>query len=183
MTRNARLPLWSGYATIALSMAVSLSVGCSNVPRYYVLKAEPDTTLTTLTAHPENYVGKIVLLGGTILEEEESDEYLLLRIHNRPLDQDYLPHRPPDVNGPEAGYYWLIVGKGQLPATYRKWARMTVAGRVTGSQRLGTEPVLALMYVRGWGMSGKHDGIWKSLDPNYMPSVPGGLGNEQGGVR
>ena len=177
MTRNARLPLWSGYAAIALGTAVLLSVGCANVPRYYSLRAEPGTTLSMLTAHQENYVGKMVVLGGTILEEEESEEYLWLRINNRPLDQDYLPHRPADLDGPEAGHYWLIVGKGELPAKYRKWARMTVVGRVTDAQRFGTEPVLAIVYVRGWGMSGEHDGIWKHVDPNYMPTVPRSIGS------
>ena len=177
MIRKARLPLWSGYAAIALSLVVSLSVGCSNVPRYYLLRAEPDTTLSMLTARPENYVGKMVVLGGTIVEEEENAGFLWLRIHNRPLDQDYLPHRPADVSGPDAGRYWLIVGKGQLPAKYRKWARMTVVGRVTDGQRFGTEPVLALVYVRGWGMSAEHDGVWKHVDPNYMPTVPRSISN------
>ena len=174
MIRKTRLPLWSACTAMAISTAVAIS-GCSNVPRHFVRMAEPGTTLSMLEAHPENYRGKVVLLGGTIMEEEEHEEYLLLHVTNRPLDQDYVPHRPPDVDGPEAGFYWLMVGKGQLPAKYRHWARMTVVGRVTDRQWLGTEPVLSLLYVRGWGISGDHDGIWEYMDPNYMPSVPGSI--------
>jgi starvation-inducible outer membrane lipoprotein len=135
--------------------------------------AEPGVTLTDLITHPEMYHKKVALLGGTIVEEEEAEEYLLLRIRNRPLDQDYVPHRPIDMDGPEGGHYWVMVAKQQLPPQYRQWMRMTVAGRVTGRQRYENEPVLWLLYVRGWGAREEHHGIWKDMDPNYIPSVPG----------
>jgi len=78
-------------------MAISMTIflwGCANVPRRYVRMAEPGTTLTALTAHPEMYRGKVVLLGGAIIEEEESEQYIWLRVKNRPLDQDYIPIVP-----------------------------------------------------------------------------------------
>jgi starvation-inducible outer membrane lipoprotein len=157
-----------------ISTTLSLS-GCSNVPRYYVRMAEPDTTLTMLTDHPERYDGKVVLLGGTIIEEKANEQHVWLRVRNRPLDQDYIPHRPPTQDGPEAGSYWLVVEKEQLPPKYRHWARMTVVGRVMGGKPQ-TEPVLSPLYVRGWGVSGKHDGIWERLDPGYVPTIPAGVG-------
>jgi hypothetical protein len=49
---------------------------------------------------------------------------------------------------------------------------MTVVGKVTDMQRFETEPVLSLLYVRGWGISSAHDGFWKNFDPSYIPSVP-----------
>ncbi|HEY6640366.1 MAG TPA: Slp family lipoprotein [Nitrospiraceae bacterium] len=164
-------------------MAITIPVilwGCANVPRHnvprhYVRMAEPDTTLTTLITHPEMYRGKVVLLGGTIIEEEETDEYLWLHVKNRPLDQDYVPHHPVDMDGPEAGSYWVTVTKQQFPRQYRLWARMTVVGRVTDMQRLETEPVLSLLFMRGWGMDSAHNGIWENFDPRYIPSVPGGI--------
>lgn len=98
---------------------------------------------------------------------------------NRPLDQDYVPHRPADMDGPEAGYYWVMILKQQMPHSYRHWARMTVVGQVTCTQRSATEPVLSLLHVRGWGTSSTHNSVWeKSSDPNYVPSVPAGLGGE-----
>ena len=51
---------------------------------------------------------------------------------------------------------------------------MTVVGRVTGTQR-NEEPVLSLLYVRGWGVSSAHHGVWENFDPQYSLSVPGGL--------
>ncbi|HKT34698.1 MAG TPA: Slp family lipoprotein, partial [Nitrospira sp.] len=75
--------------------------GCSAVPRRYLWIAEPGITLTMLSTNPQPYVGKVVLLGGTITQEEENDQFLLLRLKNRPLDQDYKPHRPADSDSPE----------------------------------------------------------------------------------
>lgn len=174
MTSYVWLQRWMACFVLAVSMTVWLG-GCSAVPRRYVWMAEPGVTLTALTAHPESYVGKVVLLGGTIIEEEENEQYLLLRLKNRPLDQDYMPHRPIDSGGPEAGSYWVMVPKQHSPSNYRNWARTTVAGRVTGTQRFETEPVLVLLYIRGWGTSTHHDGVWETIDPNYVPSVPAGI--------
>lgn len=174
MTPFACLLRWPACFTMAITMTVVLW-GCANVPRHYVRMAEPGTTLTALTAHPEMYRGKVVLLGGTIIEEEENDQDLWLHVINRPLDQDYIPHGPADKDGPEGGSYWVVVTKQQFPRQYRQWARMTVVGRVTGTQRFETEPVLSLLYVRGWGLSSAHHGVWENVNPNYIPSTPGGI--------
>ena len=155
-------------------MAITMTVvlwGCANVPRHYVRMAEPGTTLT---AHPEMYRGKVVLLGGTIIEEAENEQYLWLHVTNRPLDQDYVPHRPADMDGPEAGSYWMVVTKQQFPRQYREWGRITVVGRVTGMQQYA-EPVLSLLYVRGWGLSSAQHGVWENVNPTYIPSTPGGI--------
>lgn len=181
MIPKALLLRW--FRPIALAIGLTIPfVGCVKVPRQFVQMAEPGATLTALNAQPELYRGKVVLLGGTIVEEEENEQYLWLRVKNRPLDQDYVPHRPVDTGGPEAGHYWVMIPKQQIPREYRHWARMTVVGRVTGKQRLTTEPVLSLLYVRGWGTSRVHDAVWEdSSDPNYVPSVPAGVGGEFSG--
>lgn len=173
MTPFAWLLRGSTCFTMAITMAVFLW-GCANVPRQYVRMAEPGATLTALTAHPEMYRGKVVLLGGTIIEEEENEQDLWLHVLNRPLDQDYIPHRPVDRDGPEAGSYWVVVAKQQFPQQHRQWGRVTVVGRVTDAQRY-EEPVLSLLYVRGWGVSSAHHGFWENIDPQYRLSVPGGL--------
>ncbi|HKT35440.1 MAG TPA: hypothetical protein VJR03_11460, partial [Nitrospira sp.] len=71
--------------------------------------------------------------------------------------------------------YWVMVSKKQLPPKFRTWARATVVGRVTGEQRLQTEPVLMLLYMRGWAASGDGAGLWENINPNYVPSVPGSI--------
>ena len=118
MTPYARLQRWSACFTMAITIVVILW-GCAseplakvrlvNVPRHYVRIAEPGTTLTTLTAHPEMYLGKAVILGGTIVEEEENEQDLWLHVTNRPLDQDYIP---PPSGGHEWSRSWLLLGGG-----------------------------------------------------------------------
>ena len=173
MIPYARLQRWSGCFAMTITMAVVLW-GCANVPRHYVQMAEPGTTLTALTAHPERYRGKVVVLGGSIIEEEENEQDLWLHVTNRPLDQDYIPHLPADRGGPDAGSYWVVVTKQQFPRQYREWRRMTVVGRVTGTQRYA-EPVLSLLYVRGWGLSSANHGVWENVNPSYILSTPGGI--------
>jgi len=181
MTLYARLQRYSACCAMAIAMTAVLW-GCSTVPRQYVRMAEPNATLTALTTNPETYRGKVVLLGGTIIEEEEIEQYLWLHVINRPLDQDYKPHRPSDTDGADAGYYWVTVPKQKLPHQYRHWARMTIVGRVSGTQGSKSEPVLSLLYVRGWGTNTAHDGVWeKPYDANYLPSVPAAIGGELGG--
>jgi starvation-inducible outer membrane lipoprotein len=174
MTSHIQVQRWSACLALAAIMTVTLW-GCAAVPRRYIWIAEPGVTLTMLSTNPQPYVGKVVLLGGTITEEQENDQYLMLRLKNRPLDQDYKPHRPADLDGSEAGSYWVIVSKQQLPPKFRSWARATVVGRVTGEQRSQTEPVLMLLYMRGWAASGDHAGLWENIDPSYVPSVPGSI--------
>lgn len=173
MSTCERLQRWSFLILLAVSFTLT-AAGCSKVPRYYVRMAEPDVTLADLVAHPEKYQGKVVLLGGTLIEEEANEQYIWLRLKNRPLDRDYIPNRPVDLSSPEAGSYWVMVEKNQLPQAYRTWGRMTVAGRVTGTARFETEPMLVLLYVRGWGIGGKPGGVWEHINPNYVPGLPGG---------
>ena len=168
------LQRWTTTLTLAATLIVTVW-GCSPIPRRYLWIAEPGVTLTTLSANPQPYVGKVVLLGGTITEQQEMDQFLFLRLKNRPLDQDYKPHRPPDPASTEAGSYWVVVSKQQVPPKSREWPRTTVVGRVTGQPRYQTEPVLMLLYMRGWGASGNSAGLWENIDPNYVPSVPGSI--------
>ena len=174
MTAFNRLHRSAACLTLVATVVLALS-SCATVPRRYLWIAEPGVTLTMLSSDPQPYVGKVVLLGGTITEEEENDQFLMLRLKNRPLDQDYKPHRPADSAGAEAGSYWVAVPKKQLPPKFRNWARATVVGRVTGEQRSQNEPVLTLLYMRGWAASGNDAGLWENVNPNYVPSVPSGI--------
>jgi starvation-inducible outer membrane lipoprotein len=93
MTSQALLRRRSAHIVLAVSLILVL-VGCVTVPRRYVQMTEPGATLATLPSHPENYRGKVVRSGGTIFSEEENGQYLWLPVKNRPLGQDYIPHRP-----------------------------------------------------------------------------------------
>ncbi|MBA5867709.1 MAG: hypothetical protein GDA67_13540 [Nitrospira sp. CR1.3] len=174
MTRNL-------LGDLILLLALCVSLGCSPVPRKYLREATPNVTLAALTSAPEVYRGRLVVMGAVILEEQTKEGSLWLHVKNRPLDQDYRPQLPPSVNDPEGGWYWVVVGDHQsFPSSHRHWADMTVVGRVAGVGP-GKEPILKMVYVRGWGLSSTHDGVWESVvDANYMPFTPDEVKGELG---
>ncbi|MGH7227603.1 MAG: Slp family lipoprotein [Nitrospiraceae bacterium] len=176
-------------ASTGLLLAMCLlwaTIGCSStLPRKYVHQAEPGVTLTALVTHPDMYEGKVVILGGVIVEETQDGGRIWLRMKNRPLDQDYHPHRPAVVDGPEAGHYWVVVAQDKIPKTYRTWGRVTVIGQLSGDKPTtaktdpGNEPVLTVMYMRGWGATRETENAWEEFeDPNYRVRRPGGIHGE-----
>lgn len=146
---------------VAVLLAGGLA-GCggSAIPSKYVKQAEPGITLTKLSKDPAAYRGKVVVLGGVIVDQKHGDNRVWLHVKNRPLDDDYVPHIPVTKEGPEAGYYWVTVLQKDLPKDYQHWSRITVVGRLTGGKVAFDENasderiqniILSALYVRGWG--------------------------------
>ena len=168
---------------ILFLLALSLAVGCSPVPSKYLRQAESGVTLTSIQTTSNYYQGKLVILGGTIVEEEVRGEQLWLHVVNRPLDQDYRPQLPPSPTDPEGGSYWVVVGNWiTFPEAHRHWGDLIVVGRVTGFAP-GKEPILKMVYVRGRGLGNqsRHDGAWEDLvDASYQLSTPAGAAADMG---
>jgi hypothetical protein len=157
---RVRVDRWFSLAGAAV-LAIWLN-GCGGgaVPRQYVKQAEPGVTLTKISKDPKAYHGKVVILGGVIVDEKQGDNRVWLRVKNRPLDDDYVPHIPVTKEGPEAGYYWVMVMRKDLPKDYQNWSRITVVGRLTGGKLAFEEQgaderiqnvMLSALYMRGWG--------------------------------
>jgi starvation-inducible outer membrane lipoprotein len=132
-------------------------VACGGpIPSQYLKQAEPGATLTSLAKRRADYQGKVVILGGVIMDHKSGDNRVWLHVKNRPLDADYVPHIPITKEGPEAGNYWVMVWNKDLPKDYQQWARMTVVGRVSYGQAgqdkdaVDEGLVLSALYLRGW---------------------------------
>ncbi len=154
-------------------LALCLIVGCTAVPRKYLEEADSTLKFSWLAATPDLYRDRLVILGAVLVSEEERGGELLLHVKNRPLDEKYRPQLPLNPNDQEAGSYWLVVKKHHpLPSSYHHWADMTIVGRVVGVGPEG-QPLLTLLYVRGWGMNPEHDGVWEhTMDKNYGVKTP-----------
>lgn len=120
---------------LSLLVVVGVAFGCSPIPRKYLRAAAPNVTLAKLSAAPEVYRDRLVVMGAVILEEEAKDGNLWLHVKNRPLDQDYRPQLPPG---------WMIRkqdGIGSWSATTRVFRLRTATGRTSRSSAAQT----------GWG--------------------------------
>ena len=93
MGRDTVLKAMQRSATTVV-VACLLSACSSTLPSQYIQQAEPGVTLTMLASNLDRYRDKVVILGGVIVEEEQRGDHLFLRLRNRPLDKDYMPHRP-----------------------------------------------------------------------------------------
>ena len=170
-------------ATLVGIVVASGFDACTSIPRKFLRQAEPGVTLTMLASHPDTYRGKVVVLGGAVVNRREESGRIWLLVRNRPLDADYVPHLPPSLNDPEAGEYWVVVSPEGLPKTSRNWSRLTVVGRVSDERPAqhapgtGQEPVLAALYLRGWGSGwggyGLFEDTWEDKrDASYLLSTP-----------
>lgn len=160
---------FGGRSVIAAVLSCGLAACGGPIPSQYIKQAEPGVTLTTLSKRHAEYEGKVVILGGVIVDHKSGDNRVWLHIKNRPLDVDYVPHIPITNEGPEAGYYWVMVWNKDLPRDYQQWARMTVVGRVLAGHAAQEQHavdeglVLSALYLRGWdkrmGGYGSHEAV------------------------
>ncbi|ULA63328.1 MAG: hypothetical protein LZF86_110023 [Nitrospira sp.] len=162
---------------VALSLALFTAVGCGSVvPSRYMDRAVPHATLTSIAASPDNYRGRMVLLGGTIVNETMRGSQLWLHVRNRPLDEDYIPQLPPSPDDPEAAEYWVVVeAKQQFPPSHHKWADMVLAGYVAG-RTPSKEVIIKLAYARGRDLDLSSYDTWDH--PEYVTYVPASIAVE-----
>jgi len=146
-----------GFLVLILSCGLAACFDDGVIPDQYLKQAESGVTLTALTKKRAEYQGKVVILGGVIVSRKRGDNRVWLRVKNRPLDGDYVPHIPVSREGSEAGLYWVMVWNKDLPKGYEQWARLTVVGTVLSGQAgqdldaRGEILVLSALYLRGWG--------------------------------
>lgn len=169
--------LW--LATLVGIVVVGGFDACSSIPRKFLRQAEPGVTLTRLASHPDTYRGKVIILGGAVVTRREEGGRIWLLVRNRPLDADYVPHLPASVGDTEGGEYWVVVSPEGLPKTSRGWSQLTVVGRVSDERPAdyapgtGREPVLAALYLRGWGGDWLHQDVWEDTqDAGYIMATP-----------
>ncbi|TKB76110.1 MAG: hypothetical protein E8D45_06985 [Nitrospira sp.] len=160
---SLRVKLCDWAAVGAVAALVGLS-GCvsktSPIPSQYLDQIDQTVTFGMLSRQAEAYRGKVVALGGVIVSaryDQQGRTWMLVR--NRPLDSDLEPHIP--VSRDEQDAFWAIVDSKQLTANFKRWARITVIGRVSDENpsqlgQLGSEgakqktPVVVSDYIHGW---------------------------------
>lgn len=157
---SLRMKTMMSVTLLAMVMMSSLP-GCASkaspIPSRYREQIDQTVTFGMLSRQSEAYQGKVVALGGVIVNaryDQQGRTWMFIR--NRPLDVDLEPHLP--VSRDEQDAFWAIVDQQQLSRNFKTWSRITVIGRVANESpsqlgaewKKGKEPVVAALYLQGW---------------------------------
>jgi len=155
--------------------------GCTYaISREYTRKADKTITFERLQAEPDTYKGKILILGGIIVQTTAVKQGTLIEVEQKRLDYWGKPERMKRTGG-----RFLAFHPGYLDAlVYSPGRDITIAGEVQGIQSpaLGDKqydyPIILAEEIKLWAPVGES---WKKpqwIDPlyNYDPSSGGGRG-------
>lgn len=104
-------------------------------------------------ANPEGHIGKVVVIGGKIIETNLQENYTEIVVLQLPLSFDYSTSSSVDAS---KGRFILKVDGFLDPKVYFSGRKITVAGEMLGSEtrRLGGTnykyPVLKLLEIKLW---------------------------------
>jgi starvation-inducible outer membrane lipoprotein len=161
---------WAAVGIVAALVGLSgCAIKTSPIPSQYRDQIDQNITFGMLSRQGEAYRGKVVALGGVIVnarQDRQGRTWMFVR--NRPLDIDLEPHIP--VSRDEQDAFWAIADAKQLPTNLKLWARVTVVGRVSDESpaelglewKKGKQPVMAALYVHGWEGLGSYSPAFKN---------------------
>jgi starvation-inducible outer membrane lipoprotein len=92
-------------------------------------EAGPQAGFAELAAHPDQYQGRVVILGGEVVAVQPLGQGSLLTMDQRRLDSHLFP------SGAASGGTFLVESAESLnPSTYQPRSKVTVAGVVAGQR-------------------------------------------------
>ncbi|MBT1072063.1 Slp family lipoprotein [Pelotalea chapellei] len=105
--------------------------GCSHVMSEANLKlAEPSVNFAALAANPEAFVGKIILVGGIIVEVQSSGDISQIEVSQLEL----LKNGVPDEDSNSGGHFLALTSQLIDPEVYRPGQLVTLIGEVKGKK-------------------------------------------------
>ena len=133
-------------------LVLPLSACAPAISKQVRQQADQSLSFPVLSADPEAYKGKIVILGGVIAQITTKPEQTELEIVQKNLDSS----GEPETTDTSYGRFLVIADRFLDPLIYKKDRRITVAGEVTGSEvrKLDTleyrYPVLKALELKLW---------------------------------
>lgn len=121
------------FKYISSALLVIMMIGCAPVISKDVLKGiDQGIQFRQIHANPEQYIGKKALLGGTILNIENRENFTFVEVLEQPLGSQMRPGNPENSQG-----RFLVRFSGfRDPAIITKGRMITVAGTITGTERM-----------------------------------------------
>ncbi len=90
-------------------------------------EAGPQAGFAELAAHPDQYQGRVVILGGEVVAVQPLGQGSLLTMNQRPLDSHLFPS-----GAVSEGTFLVESAESLNPSTYQPRSKVTVAGVVAG---------------------------------------------------
>jgi outer membrane lipoprotein len=141
------------FITSMLCTLVLLLNACAPVISPQLMEqVDRNLTYGSLASHPDEAKGKIVLLGGTIVQTVPKPEETEIEVVQKQVSSSGEPY----LTDKSEGRYLVVVKRFLDPAIYRSGRDITVAGEVQGSvsRRLGEidyrYPVIAALELHLW---------------------------------
>lgn len=117
------------FKTFTVILAALLLAGCAVVSKQALREVDENITLRVVQEHPENYIGKKVLWGGTILSTENKEGFSEVEVLESELAYDKSPK-----DGDSEGRFIVESKKFLDSNVYKTNKRITVAGTVKGTE-------------------------------------------------
>jgi len=143
----------SALIAMIVSIPVFLFNACMPVISAQLMdRVDRDLTYRSLASRPDESKGKIVLLGGTIVQTLPKPKETEIEVVQKPLSSSGEPY----LTDKSEGRYLVIVDRFLDPAIYRPGRDITVAGEVQGSvlRRIGEidyrYPVIDALELHLW---------------------------------
>jgi outer membrane lipoprotein len=117
--------------SLAALVAVPLSVGCSPpFPEELLEKVDKNVPFTALQKDPEKYAGKLLMIGGIIVDTSNLKEGTRIEVLQMTLDGEGRPEPTDDTGG-----RFLVMTQQFLDgAVYHRGRSITVVGEVAAPQ-------------------------------------------------
>jgi outer membrane lipoprotein len=120
--RNLCRTLWAGL--------VLLSACATTIPPEALTGVDHNISFQNLGNDPEAFIGKSVVLGGSIISAENRPEKTILVVLQHDLDGDLKPLG----DDQSKGRFMVVVPEFLDPVIYAKGRRITAVGTVTGKE-------------------------------------------------
>lgn len=114
--------------TFAVVSVTLLMAGCSVISKEALKEVDEGITLKMVQEHPENYIGKKVLWGGTIISTDNKENASEIEVLESELAYDKSPR-----DGASEGRFLVEAKKFLDPSVYKTDKRVTVAGTLKGT--------------------------------------------------
>lgn len=122
--------LWRFFLILWLSLTFFACV--SLFSKEVMKEIDSELTFRTLIEAPEEYVGRVIIVGGKIIRTDLEEGKTWIEILQQPLDWLKRPKETDETSG----RYLAKFGDFRDPAIYSPGRKITIIGQVSGKKRL-----------------------------------------------